>query len=144
MTEEKMAEVGWHHQLAGHEFEQTLGDSERQGSLARCSPWGRKESDTTQQLNNEHAGSHLCFSKKISIHQKKKFKIHGVNLPKEGGINPQCSICPQRDKQAIFTAVLKKQQLFSQEYRILECVKDSNCLFCFVFDYTWDSVCESI
>ena len=39
--------VGWHHQLNGHEFEQIPGDSERQGSLACCSPWGRKESDMT-------------------------------------------------------------------------------------------------
>ena len=39
--------VGWHHQLNGHEFEQTSGDSERQGSLVCCSPWGHKESDTT-------------------------------------------------------------------------------------------------
>ena len=36
--------VGWHHQLNGHESEQTLGDSEGQGSLACCSPWGHKES----------------------------------------------------------------------------------------------------
>ena len=35
-----------------HEFEQTLGDSEGQGSLACCSPWGHKESDTTERLNN--------------------------------------------------------------------------------------------
>ena len=39
--------VGWHHWLNGHEFEQTLGDSERQGSLVCCSPWGHKESDMT-------------------------------------------------------------------------------------------------
>ena len=39
--------VGWHHQLSGHEFEQILGDSEGQGNLACCSPWGRKESDMT-------------------------------------------------------------------------------------------------
>ena len=39
--------VGWDHQLDGHEFEQTPGDSEGQGSLAHCSPWGHKESDTT-------------------------------------------------------------------------------------------------
>ena len=39
--------VGWHHQLIGHEFEQAPGDSEGQGSLACCSPWGHKESDTT-------------------------------------------------------------------------------------------------
>ena len=45
MTEDEM--VGWHHQLKGHEFEQTPGDSEGQGSLACCSPWGHKESDMT-------------------------------------------------------------------------------------------------
>ena len=39
--------VGWHHQLYGHEFEQTPGDSEEQGSLVCCSPWGHKESDMT-------------------------------------------------------------------------------------------------
>ena len=39
-TEDEM--VGWHHQFNGHEFEQTLGDSKGQGSLACCSPWGRK------------------------------------------------------------------------------------------------------
>ena len=44
--------VGWHHRLNGHEFEQTLGDGEGQGSLACCSPWGCKESDTTEKLNN--------------------------------------------------------------------------------------------
>ena len=38
--------AGWHHQLNGHEFEQTLGDREGQGSLVSCSPWGRKVSDT--------------------------------------------------------------------------------------------------
>ena len=45
LTEDEIA--GWHHQLNGHEFEQTPGDSEGQGSLARCSPWGCKESDTS-------------------------------------------------------------------------------------------------
>ena len=49
-TEDEM--VGWHHQLNGHEFEQTSGDSEGQGSLACYSPWDRKESDTIEQLNN--------------------------------------------------------------------------------------------
>ena len=37
----------WHHQLNGFEFEQTLEDSEGQGSLVCCSPWGLKESDMT-------------------------------------------------------------------------------------------------
>ena len=46
MTEDEM--VGWHHQLNGHGFVQTQGDSEGQGSLACCSPRGGKESDTTE------------------------------------------------------------------------------------------------
>ena len=41
--------VGWHPQLNGQEFEQVLGDGEGQGSLECCSPWGHKESDTTEQ-----------------------------------------------------------------------------------------------
>ena len=45
MTEDEM--VGWHHRLSRREFEQTLGDDEGQRSLACCSSWGRKESDTT-------------------------------------------------------------------------------------------------
>ena len=44
--------VGWHHWLNGHEFERTQGDSEGQGSLAYCSPWGHKDSDMTEQLKN--------------------------------------------------------------------------------------------
>ena len=43
--------VGWHHRLDGHEFEQALGVGDRQGSMAYCSPWGRKELDTTERLN---------------------------------------------------------------------------------------------
>ena len=50
MTEDEM--VGWHHRLNGHEFEQTLGDSEGQGSLVCCSPCGGKESDMAERLNN--------------------------------------------------------------------------------------------
>ena len=46
--------VGWHHRLNAHEFEQTLQDGEGQGSLACCSPWGLKESDTTERLNNDN------------------------------------------------------------------------------------------
>ena len=52
MTEDEM--VGWHHQLSGHEFEQAPGDGEGQGSLACCSPWVHKESDTTDRLNNKN------------------------------------------------------------------------------------------
>ena len=47
--------VGWHHWLHGHEFEQTLGDGEGQGSLVCCSPWGHKELDMTEGLNNNNS-----------------------------------------------------------------------------------------
>ena len=49
MTEDEMVE--WHHQLNGHKFESALGVGDGQGSLTCCSPWGRKESDMTEQLN---------------------------------------------------------------------------------------------
>ena len=49
MIEDEM--VGWHHRLDGHEFEQALGVGDGQGSLVCCSPWGCKESDTTERLN---------------------------------------------------------------------------------------------
>ena len=52
MTEDEM--VGWHHQLKGHKFEQTLGSSEGQENLVCCSLWGCKESDTTWRLNNSN------------------------------------------------------------------------------------------
>ena len=48
MTGDEM--VRWHHRLDGHEFEQALG-VDAEGSLVCCSPWGCKESDTTEQLN---------------------------------------------------------------------------------------------
>ena len=49
MTEDEM--VGWQHQLDGHGFGQAPGVGDGQGSLACCSPWGCKESDTTEGLN---------------------------------------------------------------------------------------------
>ena len=48
-TEDEM--VRWHHWLDRHEFEQAPEVGDGQGSLACCSPWGRKESDTTKWLN---------------------------------------------------------------------------------------------
>ena len=61
MTEDEMVE--WHHQLDGHEFEQAPGVGDGQGSLACCSPWGRKESDMTEWLNwTDAAGFHCEWS----------------------------------------------------------------------------------
>ena len=44
--------VGWHHRLSGHEFEQAPGNGEEQGILSCFNPWGHKELDTTERLNN--------------------------------------------------------------------------------------------
>ena len=49
MTEDEM--VGWYHRLDGHKFEQVPGAGDGEGSLVCCSPWGCKQSDTTERLN---------------------------------------------------------------------------------------------
>ena len=59
MTEDEM--LGWHHWLNGHEFEPTPGDSEGQGRLVCCSPWGHRKSGTTEWLNNKR-DEHMPFS----------------------------------------------------------------------------------
>ena len=75
-TEDEMA--GCHHQLDGHEFVQASGDGDGQGSLACCSSWGLKESDTTERLNwidwidYEHScarllGTHALFFSRVCI-----------------------------------------------------------------------------
>ena len=68
MTEDEI--VGWHHRLDGHEFEQAPGVGDDQGSLACCSPWGRKESDTTEQLNKSKTSIslYICTASSLSIH----------------------------------------------------------------------------
>ena len=58
--------VGWHHVFDGHEFEQAPGDGEGQGGLACCSPWGHKESNITEQKNNN--------SKIYALETQGKFK----------------------------------------------------------------------
>ena len=63
MTEDQM--VGWHLWFNGHESEQAIGDGEGQGSLACCSPWGRKQLDMTEQLNNRLGETPGTWQKKI-------------------------------------------------------------------------------
>ena len=60
VAEDKMA--GWHHQLNGPEFEQTLGDSEGQESLVCCSPRGCKESDTTELMHSQFSSVQFSSS----------------------------------------------------------------------------------
>ena len=70
-TEDEM--VGWHHWLSGHEFDQTQGDSEGQGSLACCSSWSCKELDMSEQLNsNNNQQNHLL---KIQIPTLRHLKL---------------------------------------------------------------------
>ena len=65
VTEDEM--VGWYHQLSGHECEQTPGDSAGKGSLAFCSPWGCKESDVIEWLNNNLESPKIVFNLKIVL-----------------------------------------------------------------------------
>ena len=60
MTKDEMA--GWHHWFKGHEFEQIMGDTEGQGSLACCSSWDHKELDTTEQMNNSNINAIIRWS----------------------------------------------------------------------------------
>ena len=82
MTEDAM--VGCHHRLTGHEFEQTQGDSEGQQSLACCSPWGRKESDTTEHAHTythtHHCGSASVNSSSLERCEEKAMATHSSVL----------------------------------------------------------------
>ena len=80
MTEVEM--VGWHHWLDGHAFEQALGVGDGQGSLACCSPWGHKESDTTEWVEPKGLSKisrttvqkyHYCPLVDSSVHESFKF-----------------------------------------------------------------------
>ena len=55
--------AGWHHWLDGHESGWTPGIGDGQGGLACCDSWGRKESDTTEQLNWTELKSYFYFLK---------------------------------------------------------------------------------
>ena len=68
MTEDETVE--WHHKLNGHEFERALGVGDGQGGLACCSPWGRKESDTTEQLSwTEYHSNELPVKGRVLVTQ---------------------------------------------------------------------------
>ena len=85
MTGDKMAE--WHHQFSGHKFEQILGDSEPQVSLACCSSWGLKVSDTTEWLNWTELNWYLFGASQVGLVVKKTY------LPNTGDIRDAASNC---------------------------------------------------
>ena len=66
MTEDEI--VRWHHWLNGHEFEQTLRDSEGQKSLTCCSSWGCKESDMILKMNNKNNKMSLLLTKYVCLY----------------------------------------------------------------------------
>ena len=70
MTEAEM--VGWHHWLNGHKFEEVPGDGEGQGSLVCRSPWGRKQSDITERLNNNKKHLRTCCNLLVVIEMQIK------------------------------------------------------------------------
>ena len=80
-TEDEM--VGWHHQLHGHKFEQTPGDSEGWGSLVCCSPWDCRELDKAEQLNNNNTRTRNGWTevRKINdgvVHQRRSVFSEGI------------------------------------------------------------------
>ena len=93
-TEDKM--VGCHHQLNRNEFKQTPGDSEGQGNLVCCSPWGHEELDMTEQVNNNKK-SKICtlvyhktnldscssFHTKVTLEHNEKWRVYWCMFPRE-------------------------------------------------------------
>ena len=74
--------VGWHHCLNGHKFEQALGDGEGQGSLTCCSPWGHKESDMTEKLNNSCCLIQLPIIQHLGVQYSYPFEtLIGLDTP---------------------------------------------------------------
>ena len=77
--------VGWHYRLNGREFEQNTGDGEGQGGLACCSPWGHKELDMTEQLNQKNKEFffifyHVLLSEFISPKETSKLRKQSLRI----------------------------------------------------------------
>ena len=109
MTEDKM--VGWHHWLNGHEFGQTPGIVDGQGGLACCSSWGRKELDTTEQLNWTDWRLNLPLGKSSFILAYTVFK----KLSKKGGQQACQKSLQLNNRECIVQRLIKfmKQTLVS-------------------------------
>ena len=85
-TEDEM--VGWHHPLNGQEFEKTPGDGEGQESLVCCNPWGCKESDMTEQLNNKQMSVNRGMDKEDVVHTHTHTCTHYYSATKRSEIVP--------------------------------------------------------
>ena len=90
--------AGWHHRRNGHELEQALGVGVGQGSLACCSPWGCKQSDMTEQLNDDDKCFIsfpfclcICFSFSWNILPQQQLRSYSILLPSP--VPHGCQIC---------------------------------------------------
>ena len=103
-----MTADGWYHQLDGHEFEQAPRDGEGQRSLACCCPWDHKESDMTEQLNNNHNETYICSVSSIEYRKLSKFVfffyIFSADLTKERKIGCHSTVDSLRWPLIIFTS----------------------------------------
>ena len=108
-----------HHQLNGHEFQQILGDSGGQRSLARCKPWGCKQSDLTQQLNTttnaESKDNDLSFYSMNCFQTENNFT------------DGQAVKNKKNSKRNLFLAKQNKGGLFWQQQ---QCCKGDVCVCC--------------
>ena len=127
-TENEMA--GWHHWLDGHEFEQAPGDGEGQGGLAHCSPWGCKESDMTEHVNNNNF---LRRVNKTTIIVPRKPCCHPptgrgreLRVKAAGWVQPQYHF----PFAAICTSLSGRKQSLKS---IIENAKQKDNFFCFFF-----------
>ena len=84
--------VGCNHRFNRHEFEQSLGDSEGQGGLAYCRPWGLRESDMTERVNNSNKRSKIKISKSLADGRDKMMVIQISNLDSHLGVNVYSSV----------------------------------------------------
>ena len=85
--------VGWHHRLNGHEPKQTPGDNEGQGILACCSPWSRKESDMTQQMDNNNSRNQKVRGETEYLQEENK------TIPREDPALMYCQKLKKREKK---------------------------------------------
>ena len=122
--------VGWHHQFNGHESEQTLGDSEGQGSLACCSPWDCKELDMTQPLNSNIPTDCSLVTVMLNL----DFFSYLLVGPAAGNISPPESLSPPETNYIRMVSSLRSTVLtgsgtsalcarcFTNESHLLACV----------------------
>ena len=123
MTEHEM--VQWHHWFHGHEFEQTLGDSERQRSLVCCSPWNHKESEMIWCLsNNNRSQNTVNYSKG---HFLCMWSTH-ISIMIFNWVWKTWKCAWQERTYKVFLIILNPSELYLLK-KLLEYLRISSCFF---------------